>query len=399
MCRHLTSLRQHKLWIYVVFSLVPSHKISQDVCLLTFSARKANVVIIASSQWRTYSTRQLYVPVFPAFFKAVVVHRCGKSISAENTFEVLIDFQGVQATFLFTRKSDASELACIHGTLSNGLTSQSHSKTWIFASFALFFFIFTIIFRIIRDGPKEKDVVPPPPVVQPNNVPPPPPVVQPNVPPPPNVPDRTRNRMRRWLRQWPKPDPTALFLLSQFLSTTGLLSLDYPEAYLAFSANFAWANFLVPIPSFLSAVASLTRCEMETLIQPRHSYHDAPVVSYANDTVGIAVYARKVGVMHEEDIFGNVLLLVSCAFVSILGLCLLLMVAMKVFRSFVPKAHHPSWVNGNLWETVLLVFAQCLVCCSSSAFCHVSLIVPFSAAYCIQAHLRLRCLSVGARLS
>ena len=57
-------------------------------------------------------------------------------------------------------------------------------------------------------------------------------------------------------------DPTALFFYFQSVSTNGLLSLNYPPVYRAFTVNFAWANLILPISSFRRAAEHMRKCDL-----------------------------------------------------------------------------------------------------------------------------------------
>jgi hypothetical protein len=53
-------------------------------------------------------------------------------------------------------------------------------------------------------------------------------------------------------------DPVSLLLHFQFLSFSGLLSLDYPSNFRGFTYNFGFANFLFPSPLFEKASNGMT---------------------------------------------------------------------------------------------------------------------------------------------
>src|SRR5271170_2831681 len=57
-----------------------------------------------------------------------------------------------------------------------------------------------------------------------------------------------------------KLDPAVLFLHFQSVSLTGLLDVRYPVVYQSFTANFAWANFIIPFPSFRKTASHLRKC-------------------------------------------------------------------------------------------------------------------------------------------
>jgi hypothetical protein len=61
---------------------------------------------------------------------------------------------------------------------------------------------------------------------------------------------------------WSQMDPLMLFFYLQFISTNGLLSINYPDTYQAFTVNFAWANFILPIASFRHAAERMRKCNI-----------------------------------------------------------------------------------------------------------------------------------------
>jgi hypothetical protein len=110
-------------------------------------------------------------------------------------------------------------------------------------------------------------------------------------------------------------DPTVLFLHFQSISSAGLLSLRYPIVYHGFTANFAWANLIVPFPSFREAAARMRKCTIDS------SNTRIPVVSPSVSS-GIATYSSQLGI-DEQDIFGIVFLVFLCVCALLWGLHLL----------------------------------------------------------------------------
>jgi hypothetical protein len=110
-------------------------------------------------------------------------------------------------------------------------------------------------------------------------------------------------------------DPTALFLHFQSISSAGLLSLNYPSVYHAFTTNFAWANLIIPIGSFRRAAAHMRKCTVSS------GNTAIPTVDPGVST-GIATYSSRLGI-DRQDIFGIVYLVLLCACLVLLGLYVL----------------------------------------------------------------------------
>jgi hypothetical protein len=58
-------------------------------------------------------------------------------------------------------------------------------------------------------------------------------------------------------------DPLMLFFYLQSIATNGLLSLDFPDIYRAFTVNFAWANFILAISSFEQKAERMRKCNLD----------------------------------------------------------------------------------------------------------------------------------------
>ena len=110
-------------------------------------------------------------------------------------------------------------------------------------------------------------------------------------------------------------DPAILFLHFQSIASAGLLSLRYPAVYHGFTANFAWANFIIPFPGVRNAAVHMRKCTINS------SNTRIPVVSPSMSS-GIATYTSQLGI-DEQDIFGIVFLVFLCACALLWGLHLL----------------------------------------------------------------------------
>jgi len=127
-------------------------------------------------------------------------------------------------------------------------------------------------------------------------------------------------------------DPLVLFFHFQFISITGLLSLNTPPIYQAFSTNFAWANFLIPLKPFQHAAAHMRKC---TVAAPSiSSLHIPPVDSGLTESAsipGIPRYASKLGI-YKSDVFAISYLVFLCVcaiflVISIVSTLVLLLLA------------------------------------------------------------------------
>jgi Transient receptor potential (TRP) ion channel len=99
-------------------------------------------------------------------------------------------------------------------------------------------------------------------------------------------------------------DPITLFLHFQAISSTGLLSLNYPILYRSFTTNFAWANFIIPLSAFKKDAERFRTCHSTS------TSNIPPVMSGAQ--TGIAGYAQQIGV-DEQDLFMVIFLVFLCA--------------------------------------------------------------------------------------
>jgi hypothetical protein len=124
-------------------------------------------------------------------------------------------------------------------------------------------------------------------------------------------------------------DPIMLFLQFQIISTTGLLSVNYPPLYRGFTANFAWANFILPISGFVKGATRANKCE-------------------ASVTGGIALYATQLGI-DPQDMFLVAWFMFLCLCAILVGPCILihLFLHIKVVASGAAEASQDKevWVN------------------------------------------------------
>jgi hypothetical protein len=122
-------------------------------------------------------------------------------------------------------------------------------------------------------------------------------------------------------------DPIMLFLHFQSISSSGLLSLRYPPIYGAFTANFAWANFILPIHAFKIVVQKMQKC-----VSDENPITGVPPVSSGQsnkETTGIDAYAQRLGI-NPQDVFGIVYLVFLCSCAVLLGLFLLVGLVMQI---------------------------------------------------------------------
>jgi hypothetical protein len=134
-------------------------------------------------------------------------------------------------------------------------------------------------------------------------------------------------------------DPTAVFLHFQFVSSTGLLSVNYPSLYHAFTSNFAWANLIIPLHAFRNAAVKMRKCDVSG------SNFAIPPVNSGLGLGGIANYAAQQGI-NAQDIFGVVFLVFLCA-------CALLLVIHLVAAAVIQVAILISKdeARKDVWET------------------------------------------------
>jgi hypothetical protein len=119
-------------------------------------------------------------------------------------------------------------------------------------------------------------------------------------------------------------DPTFLLLHFQNISSSGLLSLNYPPMYQAFTTNFAWANLIIPTLPFRNAARRMGQCSLAdgasgdigTLLPQSSSL---PSVLSGSSGQGIPAFARKIGV-NQRDLFAIALLVFSCACAILVGI-------------------------------------------------------------------------------
>ena len=130
-------------------------------------------------------------------------------------------------------------------------------------------------------------------------------------------------------------DPLTLFLHFQFISSTGLLSINYPVLYQSFTANFAWANFIIPIKSLLEAAIRLRKCDIDP------DDLKIPTVS-PGVSKGISTYLAQKGI-NDQDIFGLIYLVILCACAILLGLFLIVKGALIIVASKVKAEKRPVW--------------------------------------------------------
>jgi hypothetical protein len=100
-------------------------------------------------------------------------------------------------------------------------------------------------------------------------------------------------------------DPLLLVFHFQFISSSGLLTLNYPPVYRAFTTNFAWANFIIPIGAFRRAAIHMRKCNINSSTPSNSSSLPFVNSGLAEDSAksGIPAYAAKLGI-DEQDIFG-----------------------------------------------------------------------------------------------
>jgi hypothetical protein len=143
-------------------------------------------------------------------------------------------------------------------------------------------------------------------------------------------------------------DPIALFLHFQDISSSGFLSLRYPPIYRAFTVNFAWANFILPIHVFKKAAQGMRKCNLNedpagsstltaTAVPPVGSGQ------IIGQTTGIDGYAQRLGI-NPQDIFAIAYMVFLCACAVLLGLFLFIGLAIQIGAL---KAKAPS--KKQIW--------------------------------------------------
>jgi hypothetical protein len=129
-------------------------------------------------------------------------------------------------------------------------------------------------------------------------------------------------------------DPTTLFLHFQSISTSGLLSLKYPPIYQAFTVNFAWSNFILPLAVFRRAAQRMRKCDLDisTSSNTRLSEFNVPPVSSSKAPAGITAYAAKLGI-NQQDIFGIAYFVFLCACAALLVISVLVGLVVHIASS------------------------------------------------------------------
>jgi len=162
-------------------------------------------------------------------------------------------------------------------------------------------------------------------------------------------------------------DPITLFLHFQSISSTGLLSLSYPSVYQAFTVNFAWANFILPLSSFRKAAAHMRKCDVNNG-DASESFAIPPVSSGSGlgASSGIATYSARLGV-DEQDVFGIIYLVFLCACGVLLAISFLIgtvlhiasLVSTEEERKAVWRTRRHRWAQMSSNNTLRLV-CSCL---------------------------------------
>ena len=160
-------------------------------------------------------------------------------------------------------------------------------------------------------------------------------------------------------------DPIALFLHFQYISSSGLLSVRYPTLYRAFTANFAWANLLLPVGIFRGVVNKLRKCELVEDSR-RTSILDGfsiPIV-FSQPSVGgylgIPAYAHLIH-LGQQDLFPMAFMVFLCACAALLVLSLvplalhIAVVASRQHHRRVWAARRDRWCGVTLSNTVRIV--------------------------------------------
>ena len=121
-------------------------------------------------------------------------------------------------------------------------------------------------------------------------------------------------------------DPTTVFLHFQSISTTGLLSLNYPPIYQAFTVNFAWSNFIIPLGAFRRAAERMRKCDLPAPTPGTTQFSPSslpPTVSSSSTAskiaTGIPAYAAKLGISYQ-DLFGLIAFTFLCVLAVLLSI-------------------------------------------------------------------------------
>jgi hypothetical protein len=150
-------------------------------------------------------------------------------------------------------------------------------------------------------------------------------------------------------------DPTTLFLHFQSISTSGLLSLNYPPIYRAFTVNFAWSNFIIPLTPFRHAAQRMRKCDLDTPTSTnvRLSQLSVPPVSSNEAPAGIPAYAAKLGIS-EQDIFGIAYFVFLCAFAAVLVIFVLVGLVIQMASSMAdePERKEAWFERRTRWRQI-----------------------------------------------
>jgi hypothetical protein len=124
-------------------------------------------------------------------------------------------------------------------------------------------------------------------------------------------------------------DPLILLFHCQFISSSGLLRLKYSPSYLAFTANFAWANFILPTASFQNTAKRMRKCDIDVPFSSSLSFEIPQVHAAADFIPGIAAYAARVGISHQ-DMFAVAYLAFLCVFAVLVAFMLLVGLSLQI---------------------------------------------------------------------
>jgi len=133
-----------------------------------------------------------------------------------------------------------------------------------------------------------------------------------------------------------KLDPAVLFLHFQSISLTGLLDVRYPVVYQSFTANFAWASFIIPFPSFRKTASHLRKCNANS-----GNTNSIPAVSPSLSS-GISTYSSQLGI-DEQDIFTIIFLVFLSVCALIFGLRLLGEAVVRIATFFASAERKAVW--------------------------------------------------------
>ncbi|KAI9293087.1 TRP-domain-containing protein [Neoconidiobolus thromboides FSU 785] len=161
-----------------------------------------------------------------------------------------------------------------------------------------------------------------------------------------------------------KPGPTPSFFdvisTFQFMGTTGMLSLNYPDLYKEYTTNLGWTMGMVNIPAVQSAInnfrpkASLRRRDIGNFLP------DTNAKTYS-ELAGVQSYANKLRVQ-PENYFLTVLIIFACLMGAITVLILLLRLVLELLALYKPKMfrdlrnYYANYYIGNLLRVFLLTY-------------------------------------------